>query len=192
MDKEERWLNDMSREGYHLTKKGLFYQFEEGKPSNHLIRMDYRKFKTKEHYVEYVQLFKDSGWRKIAGHKNSGEQYFEKIDSNATNEIFSDNSSRAMKYKRYAEGMLSMFGFMLVISIIIGLQTNQFLNPSDLYLTPGLWEKEGMTFWRAFLFETPFAFMRGLGGWGILIIGLLFLFGYYRANKKAKQLLEEN
>lgn len=37
-----------------------------------------------------------------------------------------------------------------------------FLNPKLLYQTPGLWEKTAADFWRAFLFETPFAVLRGL------------------------------
>lgn len=35
------------------------------------------------------------------------------------------------------------------------------MNPKQLYLTPGLWERTGESFWNALLFETPFAIMRG-------------------------------
>lgn len=35
------------------------------------------------------------------------------------------------------------------------------MNPKLLYFTPGLWEKTGTYFLGAFLFETPFAIMRG-------------------------------
>ncbi len=37
-----------------------------------------------------------------------------------------------------------------------------FLDPGPLYQTPGLWEKTGTDFRGAFLFETPFALLRGL------------------------------
>ena len=34
-------------------------------------------------------------------------------------------------------------------------------NPKELYFTPGLWDKQGVSFLWAFLFETPLALMRG-------------------------------
>ncbi len=49
-----------------------------------------------------------------------------------------------------------------------------FLNPKLLYQTPGLWEKTAADFWRAFLFETPFAVLRGLGLPGVSGNGCFF------------------
>ena len=54
------------------------------------------------------------------------------------------------------------------------IQWDSFLNPKALYLTPGLWEMSGLAFWRHFLFETPFALMRGFG-W---LFWLLFILSY--------------
>ena len=34
------------------------------------------------------------------------------------------------------------------------------VNPKELYLTPGLWDKQSVAFLWSFLFETPFALMR--------------------------------
>ncbi len=50
------------------------------------------------------------------------------------------------------------------------------LNPKLLYYTPGLWEKEGISFWSSFLFETPFAFIRGFGWWIIFLTFALYIF----------------
>lgn len=49
---------------------------------------------------------------------------------------------------------------------------NGISSPKEWYLTPGLWDLEGLPFWWAFLFETPFALMRGIG-WLIPIIAIL-------------------
>lgn len=46
-------------------------------------------------------------------------------------------------------------------------------NPVNWYLTPGLWDREGSSFWFAFLFETPFALMRGLAVYFFILIILL-------------------
>ncbi len=56
-------------------------------------------------------------------------------------------------------------------------------NPKLLYLTPGIWEKSGLDFWGAFLFETPFAFFRGVT-W-LLFPALIVLFLIF--SSKAEQ-----
>ncbi len=48
----------------------------------------------------------------------------------------------------------------LTLAILLIAQSALDLNPDAIYLKPGLWELEGATFWRAFLFETPFALLR--------------------------------
>lgn len=47
----------------------------------------------------------------------------------------------------------------------------------ELVSTPGLWEKAGSDFWLSFLFETPFALMRGFL-WLIFPVNIM-LFLYY-------------
>jgi hypothetical protein len=67
---------------------------------------------------------------------------------------------------------------------------NAMLHPKLLYYTPGLWERSGASFWRAFLFETPFAFMRGFV-WLLIPVVLILYTGfsikanmlYYKQNK---------
>lgn len=57
---------------------------------------------------------------------------------------------------------------------------NTFLHPELLYFTPGLWEMEGVEFWGHFLFETPFALLRGLF---LPLAILLFIFFSIKARK---------
>ena len=74
--------------------------------------------------------------------------------------------SRAGKYKRLSKTFLELaicylpilFLFMYSNTMNLG----AFVNPKELYLTPGLWDKQGVSFLWSFLFETPFALMRGL------------------------------
>lgn len=63
------------------------------------------------------------------------------------------------------------------------------INPKTLYFTPGLWDLTGLEFWRAFLFETPFALGRGLA-WvfqlAIIGVSLYFVIRTYIEGKKTK------
>ena len=45
------------------------------------------------------------------------------------------------------------------------------LNMKAQYLTPGLWQMEGIEFWSALIFETPFALIRS-GALNLLILAL--------------------
>src|SRR5690625_3588040 len=140
-DKEEQWLEQMAKKGYHLKKATFGYQFDQGKPANTVIRTDFRKFKKKEDFIDYCTLFADSGWKHRYVSKSCGVQYFKKIDDTAENEIFSDANSKASRYKRYANmfiGLAISYVPLLIVfylTDIIDLQA--FINPKSLYYTPG-------------------------------------------------------
>lgn len=191
-EKEEKWLEKMSRQGWLLCKIGLFYHFEKTEPMPRTIRIDYRDFRKKSDYSSYISMFEDSGWRHIAGTKGYGSQYFLKTGSDSTEDIFSDSRSRAGRYKRLCDMWLCLAVCFLPLVISNGIDLNYFLTPKQWYLTPGLWELKGLAFLRAFLFETPFALFRGLSlGGGLLIFDIAFLcfavkslLSYHREIKK--------
>jgi hypothetical protein len=127
--------------------------------------MDYRSFKSNEDYRDYLALFQDSGWEHIAGSRHSGSQYFKRTEENGDTEIFSDTASKASRYKRYSHMWLSLaityIPILIALIVTKAVDVTAFLNPKLLYYTPGLWERTGAAFWKAFWFETPFAVMRG-------------------------------
>ena len=178
-NKEEKWLELMAQQGWQLIKQGFFYTFKSAPPEEVNIKIDFRYFKNQSDYLNYCQLFEDSGWKLIAGSKNNGNQYFKKICENSSDDIFSDNASRAGRYKRLSYMMLSIliiFIPLIVFSHSQGmLNFNVFINPKALYLTPGLWDMNGIDFWRRFIFETPFALMRGLS-WSVSLLLILAYF----------------
>lgn len=94
---------------------------------------------------------------------------------------------KAARYNRYAnmsfEIAMSFLPLLVVFYLVDIIDFKAFINPKELYLTPGLWDKTGISFWFSFLFETPFALMRGFA-WSFmpLTIILYLLFGY-RSNK---------
>lgn len=191
-NKEEKWLEDMAKKGYELEGKSLGYNFRYAEPEDAVIRIDYRTFKKQENFIDYCTLFEDSGWKHIAGSKSSGTQYFKKIKEDSEDDIFSDSISKAGKYKRLSKMFINMaicyLPILMALSSTDAYKIRAIFNPKLLYLTPGLWGMNGASFWRAFLFETPFALMRGillLYFPFTIILFLLFAF-------KAQRLYEEN
>ena len=134
-------------------------------PHSWNYRIDYRTFKNVQDFADYVQLFEDSGWHHIGGTKSTGYQYFVQVRPDVESDIFSDSASKAARYHKQGMALLAtafIFSVILATSISSGsINLTSFFHPQDFYLTPGLWEKPGTEFWRAFLFETPFALGRG-------------------------------
>jgi len=178
--KEEKWLEQMATQGWRLKKQWLGYVFESATPEQANIKIDYRHFKNQHDFLEYRSLFADGGWQHISGTKNSGNQYFKQIGDCNGEDIFSDDTSRAGRYKRLSNMMLTMlfvwFPFVIISYTQGTLGLEAFISPRELYLTPGLWELSGSTFWRAFIFETPFAIMRGFSTSIGLVIFLAYVF----------------
>jgi hypothetical protein len=106
--------------------------------------------------MDYCTMFEDSGWVHVAGTRSSGSQYFVKVRPDASEDIFSDNLSRAGRYKRLSYLWLSMAAAFIPIFVALSLT----MDSKFVYLTPGLWEMKGWRFIGAFLFETPFALFR--------------------------------
>lgn len=186
-EKEAQWLEKMACNGYRLKSTFMGYQFRRGEPEDAMIKVDFRKFRRKENFIDYCTLFDDSGWAHLAGTKNSGLQYFKRIDETAGEDIFSDPYSKATRYKRYAntsfELVISFLPLLIIFYSANAMNFDIFTNPKDLYFTPGLWEKTGSSFWFSFLFETPIALMRGVSWMFIPLTVILYLFFGYTSNK---------
>ena len=136
-------------------------------------------------------MVEDCGWKHISGTNSSGKQYFKKISDDGDDDIFSDNMSRAARYKRASEvwGSLACCYLALLVCFSINgvVNINALFNPKELYFTPGLWEMTGLSFVRAFLFETPFAIGRGFI-WLAFPIGMMI---YFYFSVKSKKLYKE-
>lgn len=180
-DKEEKWLESMANQGWLLTQKSFLYTFQNITPCKKTIRIDFRYFKSEEDFADYCTLFEDSGWKHISGTKSSGTQYFLKIRSDNVEDIFSDTLTRAGRYKRLS--YMWLFLAIMFIPLILSMRTGGWINfdtlftPNEWYLTPGLWELSGYHFWLSFIFETPFALMRGIG-WMIPIVLIMIFVGF--------------
>lgn len=118
-EKEEIWLREMSKKGWHLKSLGLpgNYIFEQGKPIDYTYRLDY--FINRKDIPAYLQLFQDAGWSYLG--EMGGWQYFCKEGLNGEEqEIYSDKESKAKKYQRLLLSLIIFFpiysNFILILS----------------------------------------------------------------------------
>ncbi len=181
---EENYLNEMSKNGYIFKKNTIFgfYHFKKETPTNLNYKIDYRSFKTKPDFNNYIVLFEDSGWKHISGDKNSGRQYFLPMNTNSSDDIFSDKDSSDDRYKTFfkiSQSMSALFTFLIVFILSQGIENLWFQ-------TPGLWNLEGALFIKAFLFEFPFVLLRVLP----VFIVLFLMIVYSIAGSKAKKMYE--
>ncbi|MFB0634393.1 DUF2812 domain-containing protein [Bacillus rugosus] len=193
IDSEEQWLNKMAGKGYELKGKCfLSYCFsDEASSDNSTIKIDYRTFKHPGDFADYRTLFEDSGWKHLFS--SQGLHYFRRENACASDDIFSDTESKADRYKRLLQTYFALsflfLSFILVLFTTNALTADLFIRPQSLYYTPGLWDKTGAAFISAFLFETPFALMRGGAGWIVLLSALSFFYLFVKTYKKYRKCL---
>jgi hypothetical protein len=98
-DRQERWLTDMARRGWHLRRAALMrFTFDRGEPSDVVYKLDYTILKGGER-DEYLGLFRAAGWEHVGEVANW--HFFRTLAAaGADPDIFSDDESRAAKYKR--------------------------------------------------------------------------------------------
>ncbi|HJG33775.1 MAG TPA: DUF2812 domain-containing protein [Jeotgalicoccus aerolatus] len=186
-EKEEIWINKIQQDGYRLVSNTLdfIYTFEET-DEKYITRTDYQNHMSKEKYDEYLNIHEEFGWEHIRGGRfGMTQQIWSKIeDGNDT--LFSDRDSKINFYKRQMYFTGSLAFLFLIYSFIFEPVTG-----NNLFLTSGLWDMQGTEFWRAFLFELPFAIMRFLPAILFPIAAVLFFVSYYKLDQAKKALEKE-
>ncbi|WP_244835039.1 DUF2812 domain-containing protein [Clostridium sp. BJN0001] len=181
---EEKWLKDMAKKGHILKSYSVFgiYTFTDGLSQDLNYKIDYKLFKKKSDYVSYLTLFEDYGWKHVCGTKNGGNHYFLPKNKETKAEIFSDSESSNMRYKTLYK--ICFTNLILCVLFFISMLSTISFSLSNLgFLTPGLWEKVGVDFWKSFFFELPFVIERIALWLIVLVIGIAY--GYWAI--KAKQ-----
>jgi len=115
-EKEEVWLSNMAREGWHLKDLGLpgNYTFESGKPREDRYRMDF--IIDRKNYQNYLQLFEDAGWEHLG--ELGGWQYFRtRADGKDVPEIYTDKDSKVQKYQRLFTYLTIFFPVLFIFTI---------------------------------------------------------------------------
>lgn len=92
----ERWLEQMAREGWRLTKVGILKEFERCAPAEVRYRLDYRP-RLPGGRDEYLAIFRDAGWEPVG---SFGGWYTFRATSPNAPEVFTDASSKVGKYRQ--------------------------------------------------------------------------------------------
>lgn len=121
-EREEAWLDEMARKGWKFIGRSLFglYRFEETPPQDLNFRIDYRYIPGQTELLKYLQLFQDSGWQHVYGDNSgfgcdAGCKYFVSTSADASEDIFSDASSKAQRYRRQCK----YHGFVILITMFL-------------------------------------------------------------------------
>lgn len=116
-EKEEQWLEEMSRTGSHLKYVHLpcVYGFEQGVPSRYSYRLDYM-LTDKSKFNEYLQIFQDAGWEYL-GEMSNWRYWRKTVQNGEPQEIFTDTESKIKKYQR----LLIIMAFFLAFLVFMGI-----------------------------------------------------------------------
>ncbi len=107
-EKELNWLAGMSKDGWHLVKKGFItYHFQKGDSKEYIYQYDYKAPSDKD-FDEYKQLYHDSGWEYIDGY--SGWHYFKTTPNNKTSSLYTDLESKQRHLKKLLAMMVMIGG----------------------------------------------------------------------------------
>ncbi len=115
-EKEERWINEMCKQGWHLVKFGVgYFKFEQGKPSEYIYRNEMlTDLGKKANSKEYIQFLKETGVELVA--KFATWAYFRKKIEDGPFELYSDTSSKI----QYLNRIFYLFIFIALINFYIG------------------------------------------------------------------------
>lgn len=106
--KEEQWLSQQAREGWHVAKVGpLGYRLEKGTPADVAYRLDVLPRACGES-AEYLELCRDAGWE-LVGRRGLWRVFRKPVAARETMEIHTHPESRIAAYRR-------VLGFMAVMA----------------------------------------------------------------------------
>ncbi|MGE7602646.1 DUF2812 domain-containing protein [Peribacillus sp. NPDC097675] len=116
-EKEEKCINDMAVQGWHLEKWFLNrFTFTKGEPGAFTYRNEFLGAMSKQEKQDYFELLKDSGITII--YELGGWVYMKKVAAEGPFEIYTDTQSKINYYKRMLNILLYFF-FINIFSVIM-------------------------------------------------------------------------
>ncbi|SHF72160.1 DUF2812 domain-containing protein [Ornithinibacillus halophilus] len=116
IEKEEKWLTEMSNKGLHLTKYRLMtYYFEEDPNNSYVYQTDFRP----EADEDYFQLYRDAGWEYVDDAVNLFHYFRKDNREQGVKKIYSDKESVKESYSRMMRFYITLF--LLVLLTQVGL-----------------------------------------------------------------------
>lgn len=171
LEKEEKWLNQMEAEGWHLVDvyNKDTYKFEECEPGKYVIRLELlEKSINKPESEKYIDFIEEIGATYISNRGNI--VYFSGLAEEKF-ELFSDNTSRINYYSR-------------IIKILCLVTISCWLNTINLLLN----FLRNLIFWKM---EDEFAWLFLVFAVIGLVLSVWVSIGLSKYTKKRKALKEE-
>ncbi|MBD8070718.1 DUF2812 domain-containing protein [Bacillus sp. PS06] len=113
-EKEEKWVNEMAAQGWHLKKFSLGrFTFEEGEPGAFIYRNEFINLSVDEK-KDYFEFLKNSGITII--NEFGGWVYMRKAASDGPFELYTDSNSKIAYYKR----VLNIFLLLFIVNAWMG------------------------------------------------------------------------
>jgi|WetSurMetagenome_2_1015567.scaffolds.fasta_scaffold08944_8 hypothetical protein len=110
--KEERWLSDQAKSGWHMTSVNAFgYTFERGAPADVAYRFDWGPGCRRDQ-SEYLGIFRDSGWEYM-GRRGRWNIFRKPVVGGVVPEIYTDPQSRIRMYQRVIGFLCAFFAIMV-------------------------------------------------------------------------------
>lgn len=109
-EKEERWLEQMAREGWHLVRGGVRFTFRQGPPAEVRYRLDYRRG-LRGQLEEFKTLCRDADWEYV---DRFLDWHYFRTASAAAPELYTDVESMIDRDRR----ILALLVIVLMATIV--------------------------------------------------------------------------
>ena len=120
-EKEEKWINEMCKAGWHLKKfRGCLFTFERGEPGAYVYRNEFINYFKKDK-KQYFGFLKESDIEIV--HVFGNAAYYRKKTEDGPFELYSDNSSR-LSYLNRLYITLQLLFWLNILSAISNLSLN--------------------------------------------------------------------
>ncbi|GLX70328.1 DUF2812 domain-containing protein [Paenibacillus glycanilyticus] len=118
-EKEEQWLNDLSREGLHFKKAGKFSSsfFARDESVRYTYRLDYQTGQARgsAKFQEYVDLYQGAGWEYVSSYGSLWHYFRREWQPGEEPQLYTDRESLIQFYKRLQRVM----GIMLLANLVL-------------------------------------------------------------------------
>lgn len=125
-EKEENWVNDMAKNGWHLMKFAFGkFTFQKGDPGAFVYRNECILGMSSKERKDYLELLKASGVTIV--HEFGGWIYMKKAVTDGSFELYTDTKSKMAYYTR----ILNIFFMFFLVNLFWGISNISFLSDAS-------------------------------------------------------------
>ncbi|WP_201008499.1 DUF2812 domain-containing protein [Paenibacillus glycanilyticus] len=117
-EKEEQWLNEMSRDGLHFKKASMASSFfAKDESVRYTYRLDYQTGQKlgSSKFQEYIDLYQDAGWEYVSSYGSLWHYFRREWQPGEEPRLYTDRDSLIQLYKRL-QGVMAV---MMLVNLVI-------------------------------------------------------------------------